>query len=141
MRFTCAGSLALSAAITPLPTVAGLPSKGRQSPRPAGPPGSPQAMNFSPSIIRLVPSSFAMAYGIGPISGCHVNPAVSFGAFVAGRMSLSEMVQYWLAQFVGAAAGAGILYLIASGQSGYEIGDHGLGSNGWGPGYLGEYSM
>lgn len=83
----------------------------------------------------------AMAYGIGPISGCHVNPAVSFGAFVAGRMSLNEMVQYWLAQFVGAAAGAGILYLIATGQQGYEVGDHGLGSNGWGPGYLGEYSM
>ena len=47
----------------------------------------------------------AMAYGIGPISGCHVNPAVSFGAFVAGRLSLNSMFQYWAAQFVGALLG------------------------------------
>lgn len=83
----------------------------------------------------------AMAYGIGPISGCHVNPAVSFGAFISGRMSANEMVMYWGAQFVGALAGAGILYLIASGKAGYEIGAHGLGSNGFGEGYLGGYSM
>ena len=51
----------------------------------------------------------AMAYGIGPVSGCHVNPAVSFGAFVSGRMSAGEMVQYWIAQFVGAVLGAGVL--------------------------------
>ena len=44
----------------------------------------------------------AMAYGIGPISGCHVNPAVSFGVFVAGRMSAGEMVGYWIAQVLGA---------------------------------------
>src|SRR5882672_1637125 len=56
----------------------------------------------------------AMAYGIGPISGCHVNPAVSFGAFLAGRMSLNDMVMYWIAQFFGALAGAAILYAILS---------------------------
>src|SRR5574339_130706 len=50
----------------------------------------------------------AMAYGIGPISGCHVNPAVSFGAFLAGRMGINDMVLYWVAQFLGALAGAGI---------------------------------
>ncbi len=83
----------------------------------------------------------AMAYGIGPISGCHVNPAVSFGAFVSGRMSLTEMVQYWVAQLLGAVAGAGVLYLIASGAPGFAMGEHALGSNGWGEGYLGEYSM
>ena len=91
----------------------------------------------------------AMAYGIGPISGCHVNPAVSFGAFLAGRMSANEMVMYWVAQFLGALAGAGILYLIANGQAdtlsngnpGYELAKNGLGANGFGPGYLGEYSM
>jgi aquaporin Z len=91
----------------------------------------------------------AMAYGIGPISGCHVNPAVSFGAFMAGRMSAIEMVMYWMAQFIGALAGAGILYLIANGQAetltngnaGYDIARNGLGANGFGPGYLGEYSM
>lgn len=83
----------------------------------------------------------AMAYGIGPISGCHVNPAVSFGAFVAGRMSASEMVRYWAAQFVGAFVGAAILLVIASGAPEYVIGDNGLGQNGWGKDYLGEYSL
>jgi aquaporin Z len=83
----------------------------------------------------------AMAYGIGPISGCHVNPAVSFGAWVAKRMSLNEMVGYWVAQFLGAVAGAGVLYIIASGQGGFVMGEYALGSNGWGPDYLGGYSM
>lgn len=83
----------------------------------------------------------AMAYGIGPISGCHVNPAVSFGAFVAGRMPMNTMLQYWAAQFIGALLGAGVLYLIASGSAGYDLAANGLGQNGWGPGYLGEYSL
>jgi aquaporin Z len=77
----------------------------------------------------------AMAYGIGPISGCHVNPAVSLAVFVAGRMSVTEMLTYWAAQFLGALAGAAILMLIAGGTA------HGLGANGWGPGYLGGYSI
>ncbi len=76
----------------------------------------------------------AMAYGIGPISGCHVNPAVSLAVFIAGRMSAREMGIYWIAQFAGALAGAMILALIA-GQSQH------LGQNGWGPGYLGGYSL
>jgi aquaporin Z len=83
----------------------------------------------------------AMAYGIGPISGCHVNPAVSFGAYVAGRLSLRDMFTYWAAQFIGAVAGAGLLYLIASGKTGYDIAVNGLGQNGWGQGYLGEYGQ
>lgn len=83
----------------------------------------------------------AMAYGIGPISGCHVNPAVSFGAFLSGRMSVTEMVQYWVAQFLGALAGAGILYMIASGKAGYDLAVNGLGQNGFGESYLGGYSM
>ncbi len=83
----------------------------------------------------------AMAYGIGPISGCHINPAVSLGAFVAGRMDSSEMLKYWIAQFIGAAIGAGLVYLIATGKAGFDVKVDGLGQNGWGPGYLGEYSM
>jgi aquaporin Z len=83
----------------------------------------------------------AMAYGIGPISGCHVNPAVSFGAFIAGRMTLNSMLQYWLAQFIGAILGAAVLYFIATGKAGYDLATNGLGQNGWGPGYLGEYSL
>ena len=81
----------------------------------------------------------AMAYGIGPISGCHVNPAVSFGVYVAGRMSAAEMVSYWIAQVLGAIVGAAALYLILSGKAQGWTG--GLGQNGWGPGYLGEYNV
>src|SRR5208283_1623660 len=76
----------------------------------------------------------AMAYGIGPISGCHVNPAVSFGVFVAGRMSAGEMVSYWIAQVLGAVVGAAVLYLILSGKATGWPG--GLGQNGWGAGYF-----
>lgn len=83
----------------------------------------------------------AMAYGIGPVSGCHVNPAVSFGAFLAGRMKMDEMFKYWAAQIAGAIVGAGVLYLIASGKTGYSLAANGLGANGWGDGYLGEYSL
>lgn len=83
----------------------------------------------------------AMAYGIGPISGCHVNPAVSLGAFVSGRMKSGEMMMYWAAQFIGAAVGAAILYMIASGKADFSLAANGLGQNGWGAGYLGEYSM
>lgn len=77
----------------------------------------------------------AMAYGVGPISGCHVNPAVSLAAFVAGRMSARDMIVYWIAQFIGAVIGAGLLALIA------KTGMASLGQNGWGPGYMGEYSL
>lgn len=77
----------------------------------------------------------AMAYGIGPVSGCHVNPAVSLALHVAGRMSLKEMGLYWIAQFLGATAGAAVLACIAGGTI------HGLGQNGWGPGYLGEFPV
>lgn len=73
----------------------------------------------------------AMAYGIGPVSGCHVNPAVSFAAFVAGRMPAKDMVVYWVAQFIGAVIGAFILATIAKtgfaqlGQNGYDAGSPG----------------
>ena len=82
----------------------------------------------------------AMAYGIGPVSGCHVNPAVSFGAWIAGRMPMREMLGYWAAQCLGAIVGAGVLYVIASGAPAYSI-DLGLGQNGYGTGSPGEYSL
>jgi aquaporin Z len=73
----------------------------------------------------------AMAYGIGPVSGCHVNPAVSLGAWLAGRMKTNEMIGYWIAQCLGAIVGAGVLLLIASGSPEYTLAD-GLGQNGYG---------
>jgi aquaporin Z len=80
----------------------------------------------------------AMAYGIGQVSGCHVNPAVSFGVLVAGRMTTSDFITYVIAQVLGAIAGAAVLYLILSGKASGWSGS--LGQNGWGPGYLGEYN-
>ncbi len=74
----------------------------------------------------------AMAYGIGPVSGCHVNPAVSFGVYIAGRMSREELVLYVVAQCLGAIVGAGVLLVIASGHASYDLGRDGLGQNGFG---------
>ena len=81
----------------------------------------------------------AMAYGIGPVSGCHVNPAVSLGVLVAGRMSMSDFIAYVIAQVLGAVAGAIVLYVILSGKASGWNG--GLGQNGWGTGYLGAYNL
>jgi aquaporin Z len=82
-----------------------------------------------------------MAYGIGPISGCHINPAVSIGAVIAGRMPASDLVGYVIAQVAGAIAGAAVLLVIVSGQGGgFDVAASGLGQNGWGEGYNGEYS-
>ncbi len=83
-----------------------------------------------------------MAYGIGPISGCHINPAVSLGAVAAGRMTIGEAIQYIIAQVLGAITAALVLSVIIKGKiSGYDIGTSGLGQNGWGVGYGGEYNM
>lgn len=83
----------------------------------------------------------AMAYGIGGISGCHINPAVSLGMVAAGRMSMSEAISYIIAQCAGAIVAAVVLLLIASGTADYNVADNGLGQNGWGAGYLGEYGL
>ncbi|MBM1687774.1 aquaporin [Sulfitobacter geojensis] len=80
-----------------------------------------------------------MAYGIGAVSGCHINPAVSLGAMLAGRMPQDEMLRYWGAQIIGATLGALAILLIMQGKlGGYE---GGYGANGWGTGYLGEFNM
>ena len=84
----------------------------------------------------------AMAYGIGPVSGCHINPAVSVGVFVAGRMNAKDLLGYIISQCIGALAAAALLFAIVSGRiGGYDIAVSGLGQNGWGPGYLGEYGL
>ena len=82
-----------------------------------------------------------MAYGIGAVSGCHINPAVSLGAVAAGRMEIGEALRYIAAQLAGAIVAALVLLVIASGKTGYSVAANGLGQNGWGVGYLGEYTM
>ena len=103
-------------------------------------------MGSGPTAIDVLGIAFAfglaivaMAYGIGPISGCHVNPAVSFGVLMAGRMTTGDFIAYVIAQVLGAIAGAAMLYLILSGKASGWTG--GLGQNGWGAGYLGEYNL
>ena len=83
-----------------------------------------------------------MAYGVGPISGCHINPAVSISVFTAGRMKAADFVGYVIAQCLGAILAAWVLSQIVSGQlAGYDIVAKGLGQNGWGAGYLGGFSQ
>lgn len=81
-----------------------------------------------------------MAYAIGHISGCHLNPAVSAGLAAAGRFPASELPAYILAQLLGGTAGAGALYIIASGKPGFDIAS-GLASNGYGAHSPGGYSL
>lgn len=83
----------------------------------------------------------AMAYAIGGISGCHINPAVTVGVLVAGRMTAKDAVGYIVSQLIGATIGAGVLYLIASGKKGWVMPAWGLGANGWGEGYLGGFNI
>ena len=82
------------------------------------------------------------AYFIGGISGCHINPAVSAGMYMAGRMEAKDLTGYVIGQFAGAFVAGFVLLLIAKGKlAGYDVGASGLGQNGWGVGYLGEYGF
>ncbi|WP_371372446.1 aquaporin Z [Thalassotalea aquiviva] len=81
-----------------------------------------------------------MAFAIGHISGCHLNPAVSFGLWSGGRFSGTEIAPYILAQVAGGIAGAAILFVIASGQMGFEA-SSGFASNGYGEHSPGNYGL
>ena len=95
----------------------------------------PVAMAFGLTVM-------AMIYAIGPISGCHINPAVTVGLLAAGRLEAAQAGAYIVAQLLGGIAGAIVLYLILSGKiAGYDLAKSGLGQNGWGQGYLGGYGL
>ena len=81
-----------------------------------------------------------MAYAIGPITGCHINPAITVSMLVAGKIKAGDAIGYIIAQILGAIAAAGVLYLIQTGMPGFALGEWGLGSNGWGEGYGAGYS-
>ena len=80
-----------------------------------------------------------MAFAIGPISGCHLNPAVSLGLAVGGRFPWKDLVPYWVVQVLGAVAAGAILYLIACGKPGFVAG--GFASNGYGAHSPGGYGL
>ncbi len=81
-----------------------------------------------------------MAFAIGHISGCHLNPAVSVGLWAGGRFRGSDLIPYIIAQVLGAIAGALVLYLIASGKAGFDL-SAGLASNGYADHSPGKYSL
>lgn len=84
----------------------------------------------------------AMVYAIGPVSGAHINPAVTLGVLSAGRMSLKDAIGYIIFQFAGAALGAAALVYVLKGKlSGYDVTEAGLGQNGWGYSYGGGYNL
>ncbi len=85
-------------------------------------------------------SLLTMAYAIGHVSGCHINPAVTIGLFVSGRFPSRDVVPYIVAQVLGGAAGAGILYSIAIGHPGFDI-NSGFASNGYGTHSPGGFSF
>lgn len=92
--------------------------------------GGAMPMGALPIAIAFGLGVTAMAYGIGPVSGCHINPAVTAAVWSSGRMSTGEAVQYIVAQVIGGFIGAGILAVILSGKTGgYNIQTSGLGQN------------
>jgi aquaporin Z len=81
-----------------------------------------------------------MAFAIGHISGCHLNPAVSVGLWIGKRFSVRDLIPYIVAQVLGAIAGAGVLYVIASGKTGFDV-SAGFASNGYGMHSPGGYTL
>ena len=82
-----------------------------------------------------------MAFAIGHISGCHLNPAVSLGLYVGGRFPAKELPAYVIAQVIGGVLAAALIYFIASGKEGFDLAASGLASNGYGEHSPGHYSL
>ncbi|MCG9786268.1 aquaporin Z [Vibrio mediterranei] len=82
-----------------------------------------------------------MAFAIGHISGCHLNPAVSIGLWAGGRFEAKELLPYIVAQVIGGLLAGGVLYIIASGQAGFDAAASGFASNGYGEHSPGKYSL
>lgn len=106
------------------------------------------AAGFPDLGIAFVGVSFAfgltvltMAYAVGHISGCHLNPAVTIGLWAAKKFPLSEVPAYWVAQIIGGVLAAGAVYLIAAGAPDFELAASGLAANGYGEHSPGNYSM
>ncbi|MCI5143178.1 MAG: aquaporin Z, partial [Candidatus Electrothrix sp. ATG1] len=105
------------------------------------------AAAFPDTGIGLLGVSFAfglavltMAYAIGHISGCHLNPAVSIGLWAGGRFPAKELMPYIISQLIGAVAAASVLFLIANGKPGFDVGT-GFAANGYGAHSPGGYSL
>jgi aquaporin Z len=86
-------------------------------------------------------SVLVMVYAIGGISGCHINPAITLAMLVAGKIKLNNAIGYVISQSIGAILASVVLLLIMSGNPSYSLAVNGLGQNGYGPNYLGGYSI
>ncbi|UQA50603.1 aquaporin Z [Vibrio sp. ED002] len=82
-----------------------------------------------------------MAFAIGHISGCHLNPAVTIGLWAGGRFETKDVVPYIIAQVIGGVIAGGVLYVIATGQAGFDVVSSGFAANGYGAHSPGQYSM
>ncbi|MEF1189176.1 aquaporin Z, partial [Vibrio parahaemolyticus] len=82
-----------------------------------------------------------MAFAIGHISGCHLNPAVTVGLWAGGRFDTKDVAPYIIAQVIGGLIAGGILYVIATGQAGFDVVGSGFAANGYGEHSPGQYSM
>ncbi|APP05266.1 MULTISPECIES: aquaporin Z [Vibrio] len=82
-----------------------------------------------------------MAFAIGHISGCHLNPAVTVGLWAGGRFDTKDVIPYIIAQVIGGVIAGGVLYVIATGQAGFDLVGSGFASNGYGEHSPGQYSM
>ncbi|HTS68931.1 MAG TPA: aquaporin Z [Terriglobia bacterium] len=103
--------------------------------------GFPQlGIGFAGVALAFGLTLLTMAYAIGHISGCHINPAVSVGLWAGGRFPISDLVPYIIAQVLGAIAASGTLYVIASGKVGFDL-SAGFASNGYGAHSPGGYSL
>lgn len=103
-------------------------------------PNAPSSIGLLGIALAFGVSVLVMVYTIGPISGCHINPAISISMMVAGKLSVKDTIGYVIFQCIGAVAASGVLYLIATGRASFHMGEYALGANGWGPNYLGKYS-
>jgi aquaporin Z len=101
--------------------------------------GAAAPVGILPIALAFGLAVMAMAYAIGPLSGCHINPAVTVSMVAAGRMPSGEAIAYIISQLIGGFVGALVLVIILSGK--IVPSTNGLGTNGWGPGYLGEYGI
>ncbi len=84
----------------------------------------------------------AMAYAIGPISGCHINPAVTAGLLLSRKIAIDEAIRYWIAQVLGAIVAALALFLVIKArQGGYDLTEEGFGANGYGDHSPGDFAL
>lgn len=102
--------------------------------------GGPAGIGLLGIAVAFGVSVVVMAYSIGNISGCHINPAITVSMLVAKKITVTDAIGYIVGQMIGAVIASAVLLTILKGMPGYEMPEWALGANGWGPGYGHEYN-